>query len=209
MGRNYKQITLAERCQITQLLAAGFKVREIAAALDRAPSTIARELKRNGSRTKGYEPSYAQQQARARRWNGCRLERDQGLREAVLTRLAQGWSPEQVAGRLAREAGRRVISHESIYRFIYAQIRRNKAYSWRHYLPRAKSKRGYRGRRGGSPASFHQVAAPAVRAPPGGCPSPESRPLGSRPDDVPHPQTGGPHPPRALLPPHHRRPATH
>ena len=88
MGRNYKQITLAERCQIIQLLAAGSKIREIAAALDRAPSTIARELKRNGSRTKGYEPSYAQQQARARRWNGCRLERDQGLREVVLTHLA-------------------------------------------------------------------------------------------------------------------------
>ena len=175
MGRNYKQITLAERCQITQLLAAGFKVREIAAALDRAPSTIARELKRNGSRTKGYEPSYAQQQARARRWNGCRLERDQGLREAVLTRLAQGWSPEQVAGRLAREAGRRVISHESIYRFIYAQIRRNKAYSWRHYLPRAKSKRGYRGRRGGSPASFIKLR----------------RPLSERPQEVAHRQSPG------------------
>ena len=61
MGRNYKQITLAERCQITQVLPAGFKVREIAAALDRAPSTISRELKRNGSRTKGYDPCYAQQ----------------------------------------------------------------------------------------------------------------------------------------------------
>ena len=143
MGRNYKQITLAERCQITQLPAAGCKFREIAAALDRAPSTIARELKRNGSRTKGYEPSYAQQQARARRWSGCRLERDQGLREAVLSRLAQGWSPEQVAGRLAREADRRVISHESIYRFIYAQLACTKDYLWRHYLPRTKSKRGF------------------------------------------------------------------
>ena len=162
MGRNYKQITLAERCQITQLLAAGRKVREIAAALDRSPSTIARELKRNGSRTKGYEPSYAQQQARARRWSGCWLERDQGLREAVLSRLAQGWSPEQVAGRLSREAGRRVISHESIYRFIYAQIRRTNAGSWRHYLPRAKSKRGYRGRRGGSPASFIKLRCPVM-----------------------------------------------
>ena len=46
------------------------------------------------------------------------------LRTQVLTRLQQGWSPEQVAGRLAREAGRPVISHESIYRFIDAQIRR-------------------------------------------------------------------------------------
>ena len=175
MGRNYKQITLAERCQITQLHAAGCKIREIAAALDRAPSTISRELKRNGSRTKGYEPSYAQQQARARRWSGSRLERDQGLREAVLSRLAQGWSPEQVSGRLAREASHRVISQESIYRFIYAQLARTKDYRWRHYLPRAKSKRGYRGRRGGSPASFIKLR----------------RPLSERPQEVAYRQSPG------------------
>jgi len=71
-----------------------------------------------------------------------------------LQRLSQGWSPEPVAGRLAREYGRKVISYESIYRFIYAQIRRTTDFKWRHYLPRAKSKRGYRGRKGGSPASF-------------------------------------------------------
>lgn len=62
--------------------------------------------------------------------------------------------PEQVAGRLERERGHKVISHETIYRFIYAQIRRTSDGSWRHYLPRAKSKRGWRGKRGGSPASF-------------------------------------------------------
>ena len=106
MGRNYKQITLAERCQITQLHAAGCKVRQIAAALGRAPSTIARELKRNGSRTKGYEPSYAQQQARARRWSGCRLERDQGLRAAVLSRLTQVGPGQEVVLRFrATKAG--------------------------------------------------------------------------------------------------------
>ena len=43
-----------------------------------------------------------------------------------------------------------MISYESIYRFIDAQIRRTKDYSWRHYLPRGKSKRGFRGRKGGS-----------------------------------------------------------
>ena len=48
------------------------------------------------------------------------------------------------------------ISHESIYRFIYAQIRRTNDGSWRHYLPRAKAKRGWRGRKGESPASFIQ-----------------------------------------------------
>ena len=72
----------------------------------------------------------------------------------MLHRLGQGWSPQQVVGRLALEAGGTVISHESIYRFIYAGIRRTKNYAWRHYLPRAKSKRGWRGRKGGSPASF-------------------------------------------------------
>jgi IS30 family transposase len=47
-----------------------------------------------------------------------------------------------------------VISYESIYRFIYAQIARTKDYRWRRYLPRGKSKRGCRGRKGGSSASF-------------------------------------------------------
>ncbi|HZT26561.1 MAG TPA: hypothetical protein VFA57_12720 [Pseudolabrys sp.] len=45
------------------------------------------------------------EQTKARRWKGSRLEREPALRQAVLERLAQGWSPEQVAGRLAFEAG--------------------------------------------------------------------------------------------------------
>ncbi len=106
------------------------------------------------SQTRGYQPVYADQQARARRWRGSRLERDDALRAKVLAGLKQGWSPEQVAGRLKLEAASNLISHESIYRFVYAQIARKKDYSWRHYLPRAKSKRGWRGRKGGSPASF-------------------------------------------------------
>jgi IS30 family transposase len=126
----------------------------MAAALDRSPSTISRELKRNSGREVGYRASYAQQQTKARRWAGSRLERDPDLRRAVLEGLRRGWSPEQVAGRLGRERSRKVISYESIYRFIYAQIARSKDYRWRHYLPRGKSKRGFRGRRGGSSATF-------------------------------------------------------
>jgi IS30 family transposase len=71
-----------------------------------------------------------------------------------MERLASGWSPEQIAGRLAIEHGRKVISYESIYRFIYAQLARTKDYRWRRYLPRGKSKRGCRGRKGGSSANF-------------------------------------------------------
>ena len=154
MGRSYEQLSLDDRCEIARLSANGSSVRQIAAALDRSPSTVSRELKRNQGRQVGYKPSFAEQQARARRWTGSRLDREPGLRRAVLERLGQGWSPEQVAGRLARDYGRKVISYETIYRFIYAQLRRTSDYSWRRYLPRCKSKRGCRGKKGGSPASF-------------------------------------------------------
>ena len=150
MGEHYEQLSLDERCTIAQLRGAGQSIRQIAATLDRPPSTISRELKRNSGKRVGYKPTYAQEQARARRWTGSRLDRDDGLRDDVLERLKNGCSPEQVAGRLKRELRSQVISYESIYRFIYAQIRRTNDFSWRLYLPRAKSKRGWRGRSGGS-----------------------------------------------------------
>ena len=131
----------------------GNPIRQIAAALDRPPSTVSRELRRNRGKQVGYKPSYAHEQAKARRWTGSRLERDGELRRLVLDRLRHGWSPEQIAGRLACDKAATGISHESIYRFIYAQIRRTNDGSWRHYLPRAKAKRGWRGRKGGSSAS--------------------------------------------------------
>jgi IS30 family transposase len=154
MGRRYEQLSLEDRCELARLQASGRSIRQIAAALDRSPSTISRELRRNRGAALGYKPGHAQERTQARRWMGSRLQRDPALRRAVLERLAQGWSPEQVAGRLARERGRKVISYESIYRFIYAEITRTKNYRWRHYLPRGKSRRGFRGRRGGSSATF-------------------------------------------------------
>jgi len=165
MGRRYKQLSLEERCEIARLQADGRSVRQMAAALDRPPSTISREIRRNRGRHVGYKPSYAHDQAKARRWTGSRLQREPGLRRAVLQRLAGGWSPEQVAGRLAHKAGRKRISYESIYRFIYAQIARTKDYRWRRYLPRGKSKRGFRGKRGGSSASFIEGRVPLSERP--------------------------------------------
>jgi len=165
MGRSYEQLSLEDRCEIARLQAQGHSIRQIAANLDRPASTISRELKRNRG-TQVYKPSYAQEQARARRWKGSRLERELGLRRAVLERLAAGWSPEQIAGRLSRDQGRKVISYESIYRFIYAQVPRTKDYRWRHYLPRGKSKRGFRGRRGGSSARFIEGRVSVSERPP-------------------------------------------
>ena len=156
MARKYRQFSLEERCEITRLQAQGRSLRQIAAALDRSPSSISRELTRNSGSSLGYRPAFATEQAKARRWKGSKLDRKPELRMAVLQALAQRCSPEQVAGRMALEAGRKLISHETIYRFIDAQIIRHNDYSWRHYLPRGKSKRGVPGRKGGSSASFIQ-----------------------------------------------------
>ena len=165
MGQKYEQLSLEQRCTITRYRQAGKTIRQIAAVMDRAPSTIARELKRNSGTQVGYQPAYAEQQAKSRHWRGSRLLRKPDLQQAVLKGLAQGWSPAQVAGRLKKENRRTVISYESIYRFIDSQIRRTKDYSWRHYLPRGKSKRGWRGHKGGSPVDHIQDRVPIDRRP--------------------------------------------
>lgn len=154
MGKHYDQINLDERYKIAELHQAGQSIRKIAAALDRSPSSVSRELERNRGVQVGYKPGYAQEQAAARRWKGSRLERNAELRDLVLDRLERGWSPEQIAGWLTRTKATARVSHETIYRFIYDQIRRTNDGSWRHYLPKAKYKRGRRRRSMRSPASF-------------------------------------------------------
>lgn len=163
-GRKYSHFSIEERCEIARRRKAGESIRQIAAALDRSPSSVARELKRNSGST-GYAPRYAGEQAHARRWRGSRLLRQRALQERVLQLLKRGLSPEAVAGRLALEAGTQVLSHETIYRFIYAQIARTKDYAWRRYLPRGKSKRGYRGRKGGSSALHIAGRVPIAQRP--------------------------------------------
>ena len=152
--QRYTHISIEERFEIARLYREGTSIRKIAAALDRSPSSVSREIKRNSNTNGQFQPAYADQKSLARRWSGSRLERNRDLREAVLMRLSKGWSPEQIAGRFAKDTGRCVISHESIYRFIYAQMARTKDYRWRHYLPQAKSKRGRIRRGGGSSVAF-------------------------------------------------------
>lgn len=165
MGQGYRHFSLEERCEIARLQTEGRSLRQIAAALDRAPSSIARELRRNRGSTVGYKPSYADERARARRWTGSKLDREPDLRQRVLAHLSRGHSPEQTAGRIARETGNALISHETIYRFIYAQIARHQDYAWRRYLPRAKAKRGFRGKKGGSPANYIHNRLPIDQRP--------------------------------------------
>ena len=166
MGSRYDQLTLDERCKIAELRGAGRSLRQIAAALDRSPSSISRELSRNAAHPPaGYRPAFAHQQARARRWSGARLARDPALRGTVLGQLSHGWSPAQVAGRLKRDHGHTVIGCETIYRFIYAQLKRTNDGAWRRYLPRAKGRRGRRSRKSRSPALAIKHRVPIEQRP--------------------------------------------
>jgi IS30 family transposase len=164
MGKKYNQLTLEERVEIYRLHAAGISCRQIGALLGRSAGTISRELKRNSASTKvwdeGYEPVRAHGLADRRRARGRahKLARQPELQSYVRDRLAMGWSPEQIAGKLALEQGCPVISHESIYRFIYH--RSSQKDYWHRLLPQRKSRRGRLGRRGGSPATLikHRVS---------------------------------------------------
>ena len=139
MESKYQQLSLEDRIQIASLQSQGRTIRQIATALDRSPSTISREIKRNLTSQSGYLPVAAQDKTKARRWTGSMLDRKKPLRQLVLEGLKSRWSPEQIVGRLKAETGKRLISHETIYRFIYAQITRTNNYAWRLYLPRTKA----------------------------------------------------------------------
>ena len=154
MGKNYRQLSLEERCAITRLRAEGESIRQIATIMDRAASTIAREIKRNQGLQGNYKASYADEKAWARRWRGSKLERQPSLQKYVIDSLVMGMSPQQIAGRLKLDNYSTYISHESIYRFIYAQYARTKDNSWRLLLHRGKFKRGSQRRKGGGSVSF-------------------------------------------------------
>src|SRR6202051_1068645 len=111
MGQCYGQLSLEERVEIYRLHAGGRSQKEIASALDRAPSTISRELRRNSRPTKvwmgGYEPVRAQRLAeRRRRWDGrFKLARQPDPGAWLGHSLALGHYPRRIAGRLALEHG--------------------------------------------------------------------------------------------------------
>jgi IS30 family transposase len=123
-------LSAAERGEISRRLAAGDSLRAIAGALGRAPSTVSRKVARNKGVRK-YRAVDADDRAwrRARRPKTCVLAREPVLREFVAGRLAEDWSPEQIAGALRKTpvlgadgAGLRV-SHETIYKTLFVQSR--------------------------------------------------------------------------------------
>ena len=164
MGKRYAQLTIEERVEIYRLHADGKSRRAIGALLGRSAATFSRELRRNSLKTRawggGYAPVRAQSLAERRRQRGRphKLTADPELQALVRESLREGWSPEQIAGRLRRLHGRSGISHESIYRFVYHRSAQ-KDY-WHRLLPRRKSRRGRLGTRGGSSVLHLQHRVP-------------------------------------------------
>ena len=120
-------LTLAEREEISRGLATACSIRQIAAQLGRAPSTISREIHRHGGAHR-YRASEADGRAweRARRPKRCRLAIQPSLQQLVASKLLLEWSPEQIAGWLKREfpaQGTMRVSHETIYRSLFIQAR--------------------------------------------------------------------------------------
>ena len=125
--RSRLALTLAEREEISRSVVAGHSIRSIAAQLGRAPSTISREIKRNGGQ-EGYRASQADQSAwdRGRRPKIGKLAQNRALARIVAGKLQRQWSPEQVAGWLKRtypDDTSRQVSHETIYRSLFIQAR--------------------------------------------------------------------------------------
>ena len=125
--RSRLALTLAEREEISRGITAHQSARSIARLLGRSPSTVSREISRNGGYDR-YRAALADEKAwgRAHRPKRCRLANHPGLRQAVVRKLRLNWSPEQIAGWLKRthpEDEFYHVSHETIYRSLFVQAR--------------------------------------------------------------------------------------
>ena len=98
-SRSSRSLALAEREEISRGLVAGHSLRAIASSLGRAPSTVSREVQRNGGRCR-YRASRAEQAAwdRALRPKRCKLIINRALARLVAKKLRRFWSPEKIAG---------------------------------------------------------------------------------------------------------------
>ena len=125
--RSLRTLTLAEREDISRGIACGLSIREIANGLQRAVSTVSREVTRHGGR-----PLYRANEADHQAWESalrpkvCLLAIDEKLRTIVASKLILDWSPEQISGwlkiRYPKNESMRV-SHETIYRSLFIQAR--------------------------------------------------------------------------------------
>ena len=149
MPRVYTHLTPEERDEIAVLHAQGISLNSIAVQLRRSVSTISREKERNGSPIYDlYHAHHAQQRAAERKSNAHRRPRlkDITIRRYVTRKVKQGWSPEQITGRLSVDYPRLSISHEAIYQYLYDRDVRQQE-DLVPYLARAHRRRQCKGHR--------------------------------------------------------------
>jgi IS30 family transposase len=120
-------LTLAEREDISRGIASGSSIREIAKGLERAVSTVSREVARHGGRPQ-YRASEADHQAWVSAWRPkvCLLANHVKLQGLVASKLTSDWSPEQISGWLKNQFPKDEslrVSHETIYRSLFIQAR--------------------------------------------------------------------------------------
>ncbi len=125
--RSRVALSLVEREEISRGIVSKLSIRTIASQLGRSPSTISREINRNGG-YRAYRAAQADQQAweRAKRPKPCKLACYPALSRIIASKLKSFWSPEQIAGWLKRtypEDESYRVSHETIYRSLFIQAR--------------------------------------------------------------------------------------
>ena len=125
--RSQRALSIAEREEISRGVVAGHSLRFIAAALNRCPSTVSREIKRNGGRRQ-YRACKADEAAwdRAHRAKRCKLAKNPALARIVAEKLQLEWSPDQIAGWLKStypDDESYQVSHETIYKSLFVQAR--------------------------------------------------------------------------------------
>ena len=145
---SYSHLSSDERSEIAVLSAADHSIGAIARSLGRAKSTIGRELKRNRLPKGRYSPRHADGAYLLRRQRHAAIEQDEALGRFVRDRLAEGWSPDQIAGWLkaANEPGLRGVCTETIYAFVY-RGRQKAEELWRYLTRRRRTRRPMRARR--------------------------------------------------------------
>jgi IS30 family transposase len=174
--RSPRHLSAGDREEISRGIAAGLSARAIASRVGRSPSTVSREIARNGGRT-AYRAGAADQAAweRARRPRPSRLASSPALLALVRDRLEEDWSPQQIAVWLRQQHPddpSRRVSHETIYRSIYVAGRRELGPRAASHLrsgrsvrrPRGKQKSHGRGRLRNMVSIHHRPAVVTERS---------------------------------------------
>lgn len=153
----YQHLGVEEREGIQEGLWKKESIRSIAGRLGRSPASISREIARNQPLQRKYFPRVAHERAlEKRKERGRKLRlKNQTVRRYVIQKLKDGYSPEQIAGRMALDIGE-TVSHEAIYQYIYASVYRGGQGTvkpgypdLRVYLKRRHKKRAKKGMRKG------------------------------------------------------------